>query len=171
MNGEVETVKTYFSKSGIVPPRYGQSYVFKVYDTSKALDYVGMEEDLNQIVREYKQLMGATSMENTDFRIDRLSTDLQSTGLLFEKRLVYRYVTALLAKPFVILTGLAGSGKTKLAQAFSQWICERQEQVCIVPVGADWTNREALLGYPNALNEGEYVWPENGVIRLLTEAE
>ena len=95
---------------------------------------------------------------------------MQSTGLLFEKRLVYRYVTALLAKPFVILTGLAGSGKTKLAQAFSQWICERQEQVCIVPVGADWTNREALLGYPNALNEGEYVWPENGVIRLLTEA-
>ncbi len=170
LNGELETVKTYFSKLGIVPPRYGQSYVFKVYDTSKALDYVGMEEDLNQIVREYKQLMGATSMGNTDFRIDRLSTDLQSTGLLFEKRLVYRYVTALLAKPFVILTGLAGSGKTKLAQAFSQWICERQEQVCIVPVGADWTNREALLGYPNALNEGEYVWPENGVIRLLTEA-
>ena len=42
--------------------------------------------------------------------------------------------------------------------------------MCIVPVGADWTNREALLGYPNALNEGEYVLPENGVLNLLIEA-
>ena len=31
---EVETVESYFSKTGIVPQRYGQSYVFKVYDTS-----------------------------------------------------------------------------------------------------------------------------------------
>jgi hypothetical protein len=33
-----------------------------------------------------------------------------------------RFVAAMLAKRFVILTGLAGSGKTKLAQAFARWI-------------------------------------------------
>lgn len=108
--------------------------------------------------------------ESINFSIDVLSRDLQQTGLLFEDRLLNRFVTALLAKPFVILTGLAGSGKTKLAQEFAQWICEKAEQMCIVPVGADWTNREALLGYPNALNEGEYVLPENGVLNLLIEA-
>ena len=132
-----------------------------------------MEDDLWQIVQEYKQLMGATPMEKTEsinFSIDVLSRDLQQTGLLFEDRLLNRFVTALLAKPFVILTGLAGSGKTKLAQVFAEWICEKAEQMCIVPVGADWTNREALLGYPNALNEGEYVLPENGVLNLLMEA-
>lgn len=132
-----------------------------------------MEGDLKQIVQEYKQLMGAIPMEKTeniDFRIDRLNADLQQTGLLFEDRLLYRFVTALLAKSFVILTGLAGSGKTKLAQVFAQWICGEAEQMCIVPVGADWTNREALLGYPNALNEGEYILPENGVLNLLREA-
>lgn len=168
-----DTVQTFLKKQGKKPERYGQSYVFKVYDTSKTLNYARMEEDLNQIIREYKQVMGATSMEeteNTDFRIDRLNADLQQTGLLFENQLLCRFVSALLAKPFVILTGLAGSGKTKLAQVFAQWMCEREEQMCIVPVGADWTNREALLGYPNALSEGEYVWPENGVIHLLIEA-
>lgn len=36
--------------------------------------------------------------------------------------------------------------------------------------GADWMNREVLLGYPNALNEGEYVLPENSVLNLLIEA-
>ena len=45
----------------------------------------------------------------------RLKEDLEKTGLLFEDKLLYRFVMALLAKPFVMLTGLAGSGKTKLA--------------------------------------------------------
>lgn len=106
----------------------------------------------------------------TKFDVEELKKDLKKTGLLFEDRLLNRFVTALLAKPFVILTGLAGSGKTKLAQVFAEWICEKAEQMCIVPVGADWTNREALLGYPNAWNEGEYVLPENGVLNLLIEA-
>lgn len=106
----------------------------------------------------------------TEFDVERLKEGLEQTGLLFENRLLYRFVTALLAKPFVILTGLAGSGKTKLAQVFAQWVCGKAEQTCIVSVGADWTNREALLGYPNALNEGEYVLPENGVLNLLIEA-
>ena len=167
---EIETVESYFSKMGIIPQRYGQSYVFKVYDTSKALDYAKMEEDLDQIVKEYKQLMGEIPMEkqvNIEFNIKILRQSLQQTGLLFEDKLLNRFVTALLAKPFVILTGLAGSGKTKLAQVFAQWICGEKEQVCMVPVGADWTNREPLLGYPNALNEGEYVMPENGALELL----
>lgn len=39
-----------------------------------------------------------------------------------EKEFVTRLVAALLAKRFVILTGLAGSGKTKGAQAFAHWM-------------------------------------------------
>ena len=62
-----------------------------------------------------------------------------------------RFISSLLTKPFIILTGLSGSGKSKLAQAFAMWISESKEQYAIVPVGADWTNREPLLGYPNSL--------------------
>tara|TARA_B100001964_G_C14247414_1_gene608162 strand:- start:2623 stop:3570 length:948 start_codon:yes stop_codon:yes gene_type:complete len=40
----------------------------------------------------------------------------------------------------------------------------------MVSVGADWTNREPLLGYPNALDSGGYVKPENGVLDLLINA-
>src|SRR5262249_48358918 len=35
---------------------------------------------------------------------------------------VLRLASSLLSKRFLILTGLAGSGKTKLAQAFARWI-------------------------------------------------
>ncbi|WIH97378.1 McrB family protein [Empedobacter falsenii] len=76
----------------------------------------------------------------------------------------------MLTKPFVILTGLAGSGKTKLAQSFIQWICESKEQYKLVAVGADWINREPLLGYPNGLNSKDYVTPDNGVLELMLTA-
>jgi hypothetical protein len=70
----------------------------------------------------------------------------------------------------VILTGLSGSGKTKLAQAFVQWICESEKQYKIIPVGADWTNREPLLGYPNGLDPLSYVTPDSGALQLILEA-
>ena len=42
--------------------------------------------------------------------------------------------------------------------------------MCVVSVGADWTNREPLLGFPNALQLDQYVKPESGVLDLLIEA-
>ncbi len=93
-----------------------------------------------------------------------------SSGLKYEVQIIYRFIASLLTKPFVILTGLSGSGKTKLAQAFVQWICQDESQYRIIPVGADWTNREPLLGYPNALKPQEYVKPDSGVLDLIIQA-
>jgi len=92
------------------------------------------------------------------------------TKLSFNDELVNRFVSSLLTKPFVILTGLSGSGKTKLAQAFAMWMSESKEQYAIVPVGADWTNREPLLGYLNSLKSEHYVKPDSGVLDILLRA-
>jgi hypothetical protein len=45
-------------------------------------------------------------------------------GLIFSENLIRRSVSALLTKRFLILTGLSGSGKTKLAHAFVTWISQ-----------------------------------------------
>ncbi len=94
----------------------------------------------------------------------------EEAGLIFSEKMVARFVASLYTKPFVICSGLSGSGKTKLAQAFVQWICESEEQYKIIPVGADWTNREPLLGYPNAIETEKYVVPENGALELIIKA-
>jgi DNA polymerase III delta prime subunit len=110
------------------------------------------------------------------FSIQLFQQKTTKAGLIFSPQLIQRFIASLCTKPFVICSGLSGSGKTKLAQAFAQWICykeaegEKNEQYCIVPVGADWTNREPLLGYPNALQEAKYVKPENGVLDLINRA-
>lgn len=104
------------------------------------------------------------------FDIKSFQDDCKSAGLVYTDQLITRFIGSLLTKPFVILTGLSGSGKTKLAQAYVQWICQEESQYRIIPVGADWTNREPLLGYPNALKPEEYVKPDSGVIDLILQA-
>jgi hypothetical protein len=113
-------------------------------------------------------LMNVTQSEL--FKSQNFNIDTLQSGLVFGHNLILRLISSLLTKPFVILTGLSGSGKTKLAQAFAMWICEDKSQYNIVPVGADWTNREPLLGFPNALKQNDYVKPESKVLELILNA-
>ena len=83
--------------------------------------------------------------------------DSNAAGLIVSEEYARRFIASLLAKPFVILTGLSGSGKTKLAEAFAKWLSKSNDSYRIVAVGADWTSNENIVGYPNALLEKEYV--------------
>jgi 5-methylcytosine-specific restriction protein B len=173
-----ETINDYFKKNfGEKPDRYGNSFVFKIYDLKEELNKQQVEKDLELILSEYtkinfddfepykKKLNGINS-----FDIQSFQNTCKTAGLVYTDILITRFVSSLLTKPFVILTGLSGSGKTKLAQAYVQWICQEESQYRIIPVGADWTNREPLLGYPNALKPEEYVKPDSGVIDLILQA-
>jgi len=106
----------------------------------------------------------------SNFDISTLHSSLSKAELKINESLVVRFVASIMTKPFVIFTGLSGSGKTKLAQAFAMWICEDDSQYCIAPVGADWTNREPLLGFPNALDKESYIPPDNEVLDLIFES-
>ena len=120
--------------------------------------------------REGVFMLLSNKIEPEDFNLSSFKSACDNAGLIYSPQLLARFAASLATKPFVLLTGLSGSGKTKLAQAFAQWICASKEQYCIVPVGADWTNREPLLGYVNALNDKQYILPENGALELIIRA-
>ena len=109
---------------------------------------------------------------NKSFSIKNLIEEINKTGLIYSPKLIKRFAFSLLTKPFVILSGLAGSGKTQLAITFAKALVDDvDKQMRIVSVGADWTNREPLLGFPNALQQNKYVTPESQVLELLIEAD
>lgn len=123
-----------------------------------------------EIIRE-KDTYCLTSNLSKSFQLSDFIACTAKANLKFPSKLPYRFVASLLTKPFVILTGLAGAGKTKLAEAFSFWISSNPEaQIRMVSVGADWTNREPLLGYPNALQTGRYVPPDSRALSLIIDA-
>ena len=95
---------------------------------------------------------------------------VKSCNLRLSKQVSLRFLTSLLTKKFCILTGLAGSGKTKIAEAFAMWLCASPDQYRIVAVGADWTSNENLLGYADALQAGAYRSPVNGALELILRA-
>ncbi|MBQ0004135.1 MAG: hypothetical protein KBT21_11435 [Treponema sp.] len=70
-----------------------------------------------------------------------------------------RYTTSLLSKPFVILAGNSGTGKTKIAKDLATWLGKKDENTgniankLIVPVGSDWTDNTKILGFYNPLKK------------------
>jgi hypothetical protein len=54
--------------------------------------------------------------------LDACLKDFSEAGLIVDRPLLSRFVASLLAKRFVLLTGLSGSGKTRLAQAIARWL-------------------------------------------------
>ena len=174
------TIQKYFkNKNGIQGlVKYGSSFMYKSYSTKSLPSEKVLVKDLNNLISEYKlqfindkeKKVIPKSIKQKDFKITDFKTKCALAGLMYSKSIITRYISSLVTKPFVLLSGLSGSGKTKLAQAFAQWICADKSQYCIVPVGADWTNREPLLGYVNALDNTEYILPENGALKLIIEA-
>ena len=96
----------------------------------------------------------------------------KSAGLSFgtaHDTLVRSFVTSLATKPFVILTGLSGSGKTRLAKAFGDWLGASR----VIAVRPDWTSPDSLLGFENALSdpkEGRYAWNAPETLRFILQA-
>lgn len=157
--------------------------IFKVYDLNEPLVESVVLRDLDEIILKYKTRleMSSTTPKKDLFHEKEFDTAigfypgfinaLQISNLIIEKKVVSRFLSSLLSKRFLILTGLSGSGKTKLAQAFVKWISPSKEHYELIPVGADWTNREPLLGYPDALDKARYAKPESGVLDLLMKAD
>ncbi|MBL7471358.1 McrB family protein [Robertkochia sediminum] len=169
-------ISDYFKTQNLgAPDRYGASFVYKVYDVENLPAPLILEKDLEHLLSIYSETPVSKKIEHVPkekmpFDINSFLADLEYSGLLYSSKLINRFVASLGTKPFVILTGLSGSGKTKLAQSFVQWICASSDQYKIIPVGADWTNREPLLGYPNALNPKEYVKPDSGALDIILRA-
>lgn len=73
-----------------------------------------------------------------------LLEDIAAQGFIFQPWQVATYVTALRTKPFVILAGVSGTGKSKLPNLVSQWTGGLSTRISVRP---DWTDSSDLIGY------------------------
>jgi hypothetical protein len=144
-------------------------------DIVKAYQAKGI--DVNERLRGSDNSPSSNTVSNTDPLLVRY---FEAKGFQFTEEQVVAFYAALKTKGFVILSGLSGTGKTKLAQLFAELLCpcekchksegeakgemqtESQKQTkgecetcthLFLSVRPDWRDSKALLGYYNPLNE------------------
>ncbi|BCL79689.1 hypothetical protein ccbrp13_21540 [Ktedonobacteria bacterium brp13] len=81
-----------------------------------------------------------------------------SRGYYFEEETLYNYHICLKTHPFVLLAGLSGTGKSKLAQLYAEAVGSTREnkRFLRLAVRPSWNDDRFLLGYLNTIT-GEYV--------------
>lgn len=81
---------------------------------------------------------------------------LRERGLIFELEFIEAFLLALKTKPFLILSGISGTGKTALPRALGEMVGNRVQPIAVAP---DWTDNADMLGYfdlESRFIEGEF---------------
>ncbi len=81
-----------------------------------------------------------------DDKVAQLVQAILSQGYTFAPWQIAAYVCALKTKPFVILAGVSGTGKSKLPSLVAE---ATGSEKMLIPVRPDWTDSSEVLGYCN----------------------
>jgi hypothetical protein len=129
---------------------------YKLYEAGKIPDDQTILQDLDAVLYVYNQHVEPPIEEDSNDMVKPkfdLSTALQglthfiaNQGFVFEPWQIAAYVAALRTKPFVILAGISGTGKSKLPAIVAEGTGGKAE---LIPVRPDWIDSADVLGYVN----------------------
>ena len=89
---------------------------------------------------------------STKEAIDQIKAYIAAKGFTYNNGLIENFYLSLKSKPFVILAGTSGTGKTRLVKLFAEAISAEYRMVSVRP---DWSDGSDLFGHNNL--EGELV--------------
>lgn len=84
--------------------------------------------------------------------LDNICENIQKSGFIFPKRILYAFHTALKTNemsPLTVLAGVSGTGKSELPRLYAEF---GGLNYYMVPVQPNWDSQESLLGYYNSLD-------------------
>mgnify|MGYP003901294403 CR=1 FL=1 len=105
---------------------------------------------------------GEVKMSKRD-TVEYIQKYITAKGFSYEDSLIKNFYLSLKSKPFVILAGTSGTGKTKLVKLFADSIGAKYK---LVPVRPDWSDSSDLFGHLD-LN-GRFI--EGALTRFIKDA-
>lgn len=94
----------------------------------------------------------------------------KNQGFNYSDELLFNFYCSLKTKPFVILSGISGSGKSKIIDLFSSYFSNELSSgnnYELVPVKPNWVDSRSLFGYHNVIDNTYAITP---VIKLFLRA-
>lgn len=133
-------------------------------------DYITVNEFL-WFVHDYKHLIKEEVMKKQmkEVRADVISVAGKKLALNADSKedlLMLRLMSSLRAKPFVILAGHSGTGKSRIVRKLAYMTCNVKDlqdknegplNFCMVQVKPNWHDSADLLGYRSAIKDNEYI--------------
>jgi hypothetical protein len=122
LSGHYSSIRTFVLEKGL---KLGDTvYLHKLVNDKfeLLLDAKGGEKDMSISNTGSKNIQDIISIG-----LETLNQYVSSRGFSFKKELLLNYIFSLKSKPFVILSGISGTGKTKIAQLFAEFMCPDQE--------------------------------------------
>lgn len=110
------------------------------YQTNKAKAvFVKQEEGVYEIT-----MKGGEESMTVKTQVAKINEYISAKGFNYDGQLIENFYLSLKAKPFVILAGTSGTGKTRLVRLFAEAI---QAQYKLVSVRPDWSDSSDLFGH------------------------
>ena len=145
--------------------------VFFTFDPTAS---AGKREDMGNYGRFINDKIRFTQWRSCYMSINRIKEFklfCDKRGFNYSDDLIRRFVISLETKPFLILTGISGSGKTKIAELWTKYLVENEEAEGIqIAVGSNWTDNKRLLGFKNVLLEEEEAYQSTRLVEMIKEA-
>ncbi len=117
-----------------------RSYADDILSTNGVQEKAMMLDDIQQI-----NFMPKSNKEI----IDHIKKYISSKGFTYEDNEIENLYLSLRTKPFVILSGISGTGKTKIVELFAEAIgaTNANGRFRLIPVKPNWSDSSDLIGY------------------------
>ena len=114
-------------------------------------DYVDHQDTVPVTIR-WKFHDPQNGYPNSDFseKVAQIIKSIRQYGFFFQPWQIANFITAVKTKPFLILAGISGTGKSKLPGLIGRFTGAK---VHMIPVRPDWTDSTELIGYQNLQDE------------------
>ena len=179
---EVETKKTIgesfidwkYETSDYGINKYNSSYVYKTYDWTDDVDYDNIQNDIDALITVYLGILENVSINTSPIiplKKTSLNASIYSIVKVSQSMLPYRsYITAIKSKPFLLLAGISGTGKSRIVRELAracwdvgstEFKAQKPKNFEMVQVKPNWHDSSELIGYVSRIGADK---DGNGVV-------
>ncbi|MGL4740344.1 MAG: McrB family protein [Sarcina sp.] len=101
--------------------------------------------------------------------LEDLKQKAKDLNLFYDEKDLINFHVAMKISKFVILSGMSGSGKSKLVKLYAEALGINSGQVNFIPVSPSWADDTDLIGYVDSMHN-IYAPADSGLVDILLEA-
>ena len=162
--------------------KYNSSYVYKTYDWTDDVDYDIIQNDIDALITVYLEILenvGIKTPPTIPLKKDLFNANIYSIVEVSQSMLPYRsYITAIKSKPFLLLAGISGTGKSRIVRELARACWEegtkeykdpKPKNFEMVQVKPNWHDSSELIGYVSRVS-GSPVFVAGDFLKFVAKA-